>query len=332
MIFDIFKRWRENAGAVSHTNGKPRAVAFVDYEHWYISLDNMYHIKPDIKAWRDEITSKYDVGDIIFFADFSNPSLRGEISRIREVSNVIIETGNTSSHYKKDFTGFIMLDHIYQKAMSQNDIDTFIIFTGDGHFSSVVSFITSRLSKKVGIYAVRDALSGQLRGTASWAVELPVQDEHFITVSKLIFNNLKYLEEQNRSKVKKSLPTFWGTVDAVARFNHIARNEISDTMRTLIERGYIFQTEQAVTSTAENAKKNASDRRVAAKNDKNAAAGSNNADIKTGVKNANIKNAKNVKSDKSEKAAVQNVKPAEEKNVKIICVRWDKVKRDGMVD
>lgn len=27
---------------------KKRAVAFVDFEHWYISLDKLYHIRPDI--------------------------------------------------------------------------------------------------------------------------------------------------------------------------------------------------------------------------------------------------------------------------------------------
>ena len=34
---------------------KKRAVAFVDFEHWYISLDKLYHIRPDIKGFRDEL-------------------------------------------------------------------------------------------------------------------------------------------------------------------------------------------------------------------------------------------------------------------------------------
>lgn len=68
--------------------------------------------RPDIKAWRDALSEKYEMEEIIFFADFSNPALRQEIPRIREVSNYIIETQNTSTSFKKDFTDFIMLDHI----------------------------------------------------------------------------------------------------------------------------------------------------------------------------------------------------------------------------
>ena len=125
------------------TQGKPKAIAFVDYEHWFISLDKLHHTRPDIKSWRNELAKTYELQEIIFFADFSNPTIRLEIPRIREVSNYIIETQNTSSSHKKDFTDFIMLDHIYQKALTTNQIDTFIILSGDGHFSSAASFFTA---------------------------------------------------------------------------------------------------------------------------------------------------------------------------------------------
>ena len=111
----------------------PRAIAFVDFEHWYISLERLYSVKPDVKAWADELRSKYDIEEIAIFADFSNPGLRGELEKIRNVTNMVIDTKNQSEHYKKDFTDFIMLDYIYQRAMTKKDIDTFIIFTGDGH-------------------------------------------------------------------------------------------------------------------------------------------------------------------------------------------------------
>ena len=156
------------------TDGKPKAIAFVDYEHWYISLDKLFgNMRPDIKAWRDALSEKYEMEEIIFFADFSNPALRQEIPRIREVSNYIIETQNTSTSFKKDFTDFIMLDHIYQKAMKSKDIGTFILFSGDGHFNSVCSFLISQLGKKVGVYAIRGAMSNQLKNTASWVELLP---------------------------------------------------------------------------------------------------------------------------------------------------------------
>lgn len=220
---------------------KPKAIAFVDYEHWYISLDKLFgNMRPDIKAWRDALSEKYEMEEIIFFADFSNPALRQEIPRIREVSNYIIETQNTSTSFKKDFTDFIMLDHIYQKAMKSKDIGTFILFTGDGHFNSVCNFLISQLGKKVGIYAIRGALSNQLRNTASWVVNLPEIVDPFISIYRLILKNLKYLED---NKAKKSYPTFWATVESVSRFNKLRRKDVADALHSMIEKGYIIQKE-----------------------------------------------------------------------------------------
>lgn len=158
-------------------NSKPSAIAFVDYEHWYISMYRMYHQKPDIRQWRSAISELYDVHDILFFGDFSNPSLRAEISKIREISSSIIETQNASSYHKKDYTDFIMLDHIYQRAITYGDnTDVFIIFSGDGHFSSAASFLVNRCGKTVAVYGIRDCFSMQLKNTASITVEWPPLD------------------------------------------------------------------------------------------------------------------------------------------------------------
>ena len=105
-MFNIFKR--------QSSHKKPHAIAFVDYEHWYISLEKLDQKKPDIKAWFNEISTKYDVKDIIFFADFSNTAIRLEIPKIREVSSTIIETQNASAHHKKDFTDFTFFYSFYK--------------------------------------------------------------------------------------------------------------------------------------------------------------------------------------------------------------------------
>lgn len=70
-------------------------------------------------------------------------------------------------YFKKDFTDFIMLDKIYQTAYSDKDIDTYIIFTGDSHFTSVVLFLKNVCRKKVVVYGVKNAFSGQLMTAAS---------------------------------------------------------------------------------------------------------------------------------------------------------------------
>jgi len=221
---------------------KPRAIAFVDYEHWYISLEKLHQQKPDIKAWFNDISTKYDVTDIVFFADFSNTALRLEIPKIREVSSTIIETQNASVHHKKDFTDFIMLDHIYQKAVEDHHIDTFIIFSGDGHFSSAVSFLVTRRKKEVIVYGVKDAMSTQLKNCATHSFELPGRDEELYSCFNAILTSLKPLTEKNSSrKGKRSYPTFWATIEAVSRKNKIEKGYVARAMRNLMDGGYIFQ-------------------------------------------------------------------------------------------
>lgn len=228
-------------------NNKPRAVAFIDFEHWYISLDKMYSRRPDLKKWREQLSRNFNVREIFVFADFSNQALRAEIPKIREVTNYIIETQNATAHIKKDYTDFIMLDHIYQKALSSHDIQAFIIFSGDGHFSSVASFLKNQCGRTVGVYGIKNAVSGQLKNTASWCVELPEEQEEEENKQyyDMIFRNLKYLEENNRGK-KKLYPTFWGTVDAVASYYNVNKNTVTEALRKLIERDYIFQTEEKI--------------------------------------------------------------------------------------
>ncbi len=239
----MFSLFKPKVAAVK--SNKPRAAVFVDYEHWYISMDKLFQARPDIKAWRDEMAKQYDLREIAFFADFSNPSLRSEISRIREVTNIIIETQNASAHHKKDFTDFIMLDHIYQKAMTSENIDTFIIFSGDGHFSSVVSFLVNRMQKEVGVYAIKDAVSTQLRNTASWIVELPHEDTRITMYQLMILRHFKAFEKAENGQKKRRL-TFWATVENIAKTNNIETELIATAMRELIEKGYVFQQRQHV--------------------------------------------------------------------------------------
>ena len=230
-MFGLFKKQKSEL---------KRAVIFVDYEHWYISFDKFYDKKPDIKAFREELSKSYDIVDISFFADFSNSSLRAEISRIREVTGSIIETQNSSSHFKKDFTDFIMLDHIYQAALMRSDIDTFIIFSGDGHFSSVVSFLKTKCRKEVGVYGVKDAISGSLKGAADWTIEVTGEDQTLHQYGYLILKNVKSVQEKHGGKSRARI-TFWATVEAVSKTYEINRDEVADTLRKMLEKGYMQQ-------------------------------------------------------------------------------------------
>ncbi len=240
-MFGFLKKKKNEA-----SSEKKRAMVYVDFEHWYISLEKLFGEKPDLKAFRRELDEKYEIVDIAFFGDFSNPSLRGEIHNIRMVSNTIIETQNSSPDFEKDFTDFILLDHIYQSALASdsNKIDAYVIFTGDGHFSSVVSFLVNKCRKEVGIYAVKNAVSAQLSGCATYTRLVPDEKQKDYKYERMVLKNLKVLYDKNRGK--KVYPTFFATVEATAKYNKVKREKVEDALRGLIRDGYVFQTKETI--------------------------------------------------------------------------------------
>ncbi|MBQ3141463.1 MAG: NYN domain-containing protein [Clostridia bacterium] len=222
---------------------KPSAVVFVDYEHWFISLQKLYGVKPDIKSWSEQLHKLYDVREISFFANFSHESMKDEIARVREVSNMIVETKNPYA-YKKDFTDFIMLDSIYQTAMSKNSPDVFIIFTGDGHFCSVVRFLKNRCRKTVGVYGVKNAFSKQLQETANWTVEVekPVPPDPLSEYYGMLLRNFRWHEQQKEKKVL----AFAKTVQYVSRKNHVQFRVMAQALKSLMKKNYVISKKDTI--------------------------------------------------------------------------------------
>ncbi len=213
-------------------------MAFVDYEHWHVSLYKKYSMRPQIKAWRDSICENYALQNVYFFGDFSNQGMKYQIPKIREITNNVIETQNTSQFYKKDFTDFIMLDHIYRYAIDKKSPDVFIIFTGDGHFSSVVNFLVNNRKKKVIIYAVKDGLSGRLRSSATQCIELPTDEQMENHYYSLIAGNIV---PKKNEKGKDILPTFVPTVNTVADKYRLERVFVKEKLEQMIAQGYVIQ-------------------------------------------------------------------------------------------
>lgn len=216
---------------------KPRATVFVDYEHWYISLDRNFHIRPDIEGFIDELNEKYDVVDVLFFGNFSNTSLNSEMHRIRGFTNKIVETDNGKDFYKKDYTDFIILDHIYQSAYTDKDIDTYVIFTGDGHFSSAVLFLKNVCRKHVEVYGVKGAFSGQLKQAATSFRELPDIEQQLFPYCRMIIASLYALENEN----KNANPAFVKTVKAVSEKYNADETLVKAALEKLMTDGYISQ-------------------------------------------------------------------------------------------
>lgn len=220
-------------------NKLPRAVAFVDYEHWYISLEKIYGLRPNIDAWFSDLKRRCNLEEVIFFANFSKfKEKEKETKRIRAFTNKIIDTYNPDSHFKKDYTDFIILDNIYQKALSRDDVDLFVIFSGDGHFSSVVAFLKNFCNKEVGIYAVKGGLNNNLLKNADWTELVPGEKDFDSPVQNYIFSYLK--DNEN----KKNYLTFMKATDMIASKYSVDQELVKKNLSDLIKNDFIEQRQE----------------------------------------------------------------------------------------
>ncbi len=222
---------------------KPTAMAFVDYEYWFYTYKNLLNLEPNTKSWRQELDDNYSVLDILVFAEFSNNKyLNKQITPLRNITNTIIETYQQTGTRKKDMTDFIMLDYIYQTAATRKDVDVFILFTGDGHFHSVVKYLTQTLKKKVVVYAIKESLSFQLKAVASEVRIPPDEDTTFRQYAPYIVEDLAYA-----SKSSTIIPTFNSTVKAVLRNHKEATDEsVRYTLQKMLDDGLVVQRLQRV--------------------------------------------------------------------------------------
>lgn len=229
-ILGFFKR--DSAKEEPASAALPKAAAFVDYEHWYISLKNNYGLQPNIKSWFEDLNSKFNLVEVNFFADFSHKSLADEIGRIRLFSNKIIDTRSPNG-VQKDFTDFIILDNMYQKALSSDDIEVFILFSGDGHFSSVTSFLKNFYHKQVVIYGVNGSFSKQLRETANTFYTLPTERDINESFYRSIFDYLK----------TSSRPTYTEAIESTVKKNrgNATKQKIVTAMKTLMDNDVISE-------------------------------------------------------------------------------------------
>ena len=220
---------------------KKKAIAFVDYEYWFYSYRTRFGITPDPSRWLEDIKKSYDVTQLWFFGDFSNPALREEVGKIRCVTNNIIETGNTYHNKKKDMTDFIMLDYIYRAADENRRVRTYLVFTGDGHFQSVVNYLTEKKKKKVVLCGIRDSMSRQLETVASDLILYPKDEVKFRKYAEMIVSNMAYVADK-----ESIIPTFWGTVEAVVRYNNVPKEAVVDTLKKMIDIGYLLRRERKI--------------------------------------------------------------------------------------
>jgi uncharacterized LabA/DUF88 family protein len=218
---------------------KPITAVFIDYESLYLSFMNKFATPPDLEPMIEDVKKHGRVLKIKVFGDFMKPEINQERGRIRQVTSDIIDCGNEAGMLKKDFTDFIMLDHMYQEIIQNPSVQQYVLFTGDGHFSSVATFLKTFMDKIVGVYGVPGTLSHQLRDCCSWSKLINMVDEEDEVYQMNLLRNFKTIEQ------KGLVPTFRKTIEHAARIYGGNENKYELILREMISDGYV--TRQAVT-------------------------------------------------------------------------------------
>ena len=164
-----------------------KVAVFIDFENIQYSYHNRYGANPDPQELI-RIAQRY--GNVVHakaFADFQQPHLRRMMGQLRtasiECSDVPAEVRGTRI---KDYADFAMLEDIYQTYLDRDDIRTFVLMTGDGHFASTVAKLRVRFQRDVVVVGVKGSVSQELWASATTVHELegpstrPVSDEELI--------------------------------------------------------------------------------------------------------------------------------------------------------
>jgi hypothetical protein len=217
-----------------------RTTVFVDYESWFYGCKNQYQTEPDVGDWFNHVRDKGQIDDVMFFADFSHEAIKDHIVKLRNISNSIIDC--SKGEKTKDYTDFIMLDHIYQHLIKRRETEHFILFTGDSHFQSIVAFLRNFNDRKVGVYAVDGSLSPLLAEAANWYAGVIPSSGRREAIKRAIIKNLVWVREK-----PEVVPTFTKTVSVVARNSpEYPEQDISAVLSSMIARGEIRQEEAII--------------------------------------------------------------------------------------
>ncbi len=219
-------------------------MVFVDYEYCFYSYQNGRNLRPEPRAMFSMLSKEFNVKDIMVFGDFTPNVIKSELPKLRNITNTIIETGNTLRGHKKDMTDFVMLDYIYQACDEHKDVDTYILYTGDGHFQSVIKHLINRKKKRVIVFGVKESISCQLIDVANQIRYIPVDESLTMRLYRYIAENMNYIKDK-----PSIIPSFNATVDAVARIYHVDKEQVRIALAEMIKKGYLRQRDRYVEPT-----------------------------------------------------------------------------------
>lgn len=226
-------------------NEKPTALVFVDFEYMLISFKKRYGVAPPILDWYRTLCDEYEVLELYVFADFSNEAMKRQLPVLRQITDNIIETQNTASRHKKDFTDFFLLDRVYQKAFENNRATTYILFTGDGHFGAVSRFLIKNCKKDVVINGVEGNISGTLKSQVTRVVEYPGADR----VKELYYPYIaRQIKELTTGRHAQRMLTPGRLSAACIERQKLHADILEEAMTAMLNEGYLVYKEVWVSS------------------------------------------------------------------------------------
>lgn len=212
---------------------RPHTIVFIDYEYLYISFNKLYFVSPPLDKLIEDIKICGMVTKICVFGDFSNPPLSQERNSIRTITSNIIDCANQSTKAKKNYTDFIMLDHIYQELIQNPSVEQFIFFTGDGHFSSAATFLRNFMDKTIGVYGIANSISRQLKDCSSWTKEVFIIEDDERNYQINLLKNLKTATERGL------YPTFIKTIEITQYQFSGDYYRYQQVLQDLVDDGYV---------------------------------------------------------------------------------------------
>ena len=115
---------------------KPQAVVFVDFDHWHISLMNLFRVEASVKNLLDSIGDEYAIADIFVFGDFAG--LDHKISELATITGNLFDVQGD----KKSDKDAIILDKLYRCGVRHKGTDTtVIIVSGNGRLLLASRFL-----------------------------------------------------------------------------------------------------------------------------------------------------------------------------------------------
>jgi len=216
---------------------KSGVALFVDYE--YAVLTSLNYWKTPISPQRI-IAAAMEVGCIehaAAFGDFNNEPLRREVPKLRTASIDAVSAPSGSQDGRvKSYTDFVMLDNVYQTLLDRPDIATFLLMTGDGHFSAVAARLRVRHGKTVGVLGIEGNISGELKAAASFVhelrrLEMDPNDPLFDEIIRFIA----------RSQRERPAITFGATAQCCAATLNVPEENVRQCMAALSSQGAIIQ-------------------------------------------------------------------------------------------